>query len=100
MVVADADELLAKLLALRGVAPVNAESFFVPSYVSEIHNPYSIETMDSAVDAVMRAVKNKSRIMVYGDYDADGITSTAIMLDVLRDIGAHAVPYLPHRYHD
>jgi len=100
VVVADADELLAKLLALRGVAPVNAESFFVPSYVSEIHNPYSIETMDSAVDAVMRAVKNKSRIMVYGDYDADGITSTAIMLDVLRDIGAHAVPYLPHRYHD
>lgn len=99
-VVATQEQLIERLLANRGVDAVHAESFFSPSYLSSIHNPYDMPGMQMAVEVVMRAVKNKERIMVYGDYDADGITSTAIMLDVLESIGAHAVPYLPHRYHD
>ena len=99
-VVATQEQLIERLLANRGVDAMHAESFFSPSYLSSIHNPYDMPGMQMAVEVVMRAVKNKERIMVYGDYDADGITSTAIMLDVLESIGAHAVPYLPHRYHD
>lgn len=93
-------QLIERLLSVRGVDAAHAESFFVPSYMNSIHNPFDLPDMHIAVDRVMRAVKNKERIMVYGDYDADGITSTAIMMDVLESIGAHAVPYLPHRYHD
>ena len=98
--IATAEELIETLLNLRGVDSANASSFFSPSYLSEIHNPFDLFQMDIAVERVMRAVNNKERIMVYGDYDADGITSSAIMMDVLQSLGAHAVPYLPHRYHD
>ncbi|HSX25018.1 MAG TPA: DHH family phosphoesterase, partial [Candidatus Andersenbacteria bacterium] len=98
--IASVEELLETLLALRNVDPENATSFFSPSYHSAIHNPYDLATIDIAVERVMHAVRNQERIMVYGDYDADGITSTAIMMDVLQSLGAHAVPYLPHRYHD
>ncbi len=92
--------LIATLLTLRGVDEKNQEAFFASDYGRDIHNPYELADMDKAVQRVMRAVKNKERIMVYGDYDADGITSTAIMMSVLNDIGAHAMPYLPHRYDD
>jgi single-stranded-DNA-specific exonuclease len=99
-IVTTQNELISVLLNNRGVSPEDAEHFFAPSYIRDIHNPYELGDMQKAVDRVYVAVKNKQRIMVYGDYDADGITSTAIMLDVLESIGAHAVPYLPHRYDD
>ena len=99
-VVATQAQLLERLLLLRGVDADDAEAFFAPSYMNSIHNPFDLPDMTIAVERIMRAVKNKERIMVYGDYDADGITSTAIMMDVLESIGAYAVPYLPHRYHE
>ncbi len=94
------DKLLEVLLAARGVSVDAQESFFNPSYSDNIHNPHDLFDMDRAVERVMRAVKNKERILVYGDYDADGICSTAIMVSVLSDIGAHVIPFLPHRYDD
>lgn len=94
------DKLLEVLLAARGVTPDAQESFFSPSYADNIHNPQDLFDMHRAVERVMRAVKDKERILVYGDYDADGICSTAIMVSVLSDIGAHVIPFLPHRYDD
>lgn len=94
------EKLLEVLLAARGVALDARESFFAPSYADNIHNPHDLFDMQRAVERVMRAVKNKERILVYGDYDADGICSTAIMVSALSDIGAHVIPFLPHRYDD
>lgn len=94
------EKLLEVLLAARGVALDAQESFFSPSYAENIHNPYDVFGMDAAVARVMRAVRTKERILVYGDYDADGICSTAIMVSALTDIGAHVIPFLPHRYDD
>ena len=94
------DTLLEILLRNRGVDNESRESFFSSSYARDIHNPYDIAHMDIAVDRIMRAVKKKERVLVYGDYDADGITSTAIMVQALTDVGAHVIPYLPHRYED
>ena len=97
----DKPESLAEvLLANRNVADSERDAFFSSSYIKDIHNPYEIAHMEKAASRIMRAVKNKERIMVYGDYDADGITSTAIMVRTLTDIGAHVIPYLPHRYDD
>ncbi len=96
----DQEELISLLLLNRNVTSDNRESFFSSSYARDIHNPYDIMDMEKAVERIMRAVKNKERIVVYGDYDADGVTSTAIMVETLTLIGAHVIPYLPHRYDD
>ncbi len=98
--VEDHEQLIEILLANRNVSLEQKESFFSSSYVRDIHNPYDIHDMEKAVDRIMRAVTNKERIIVYGDYDADGVTSTAIMVETLTAIGAHVIPYLPHRYDD
>lgn len=89
-----------RLLENRGVGLDEQEAFFTSSYVRDIHNPYDMANMEQAVARVMHAVRKGERIMVYGDYDADGITSTAIMVQTLSDVGAHVFPYLPHRYED
>lgn len=94
------EQLLEVLLAARGVESNAQKEFFHPSYEGSILNPYSLYGMDVAVERVMRAVKKGERILVYGDYDADGICSTAIMVSALSDIGAHVIPFLPHRYDD
>ncbi|OGY31594.1 MAG: single-stranded-DNA-specific exonuclease RecJ [Candidatus Andersenbacteria bacterium RIFCSPHIGHO2_02_FULL_45_11] len=98
--IGDQDKLLEVLLSTRNVSADARESFFAPSYADTIHNPHDLYDMDRAAERVMRAVKNKERILVYGDYDADGICSTAIMVSVLSDIGANVIPFLPHRYDD
>lgn len=88
------------LLSNRNVSPSDHESFFSSSYARDIHDPYSIANMEKAVERIVRSVRNKERIVVYGDYDADGVTSTAILVETLTAIGAHVIPYLPHRYDD
>lgn len=99
-IIDDSETLVRVLLENRNVASHEQESFFAPSYERDIHDPYSIAHMEKAVERIMRAVHNKERIVVYGDYDADGITSTAIMVETLTALGAHVIPYLPHRYDD
>lgn len=99
-VIEDQEELLSVLLKNREVPPEHQEAFFMSSYLRDVHNPYEIAHMEKAVERIMKAVKNNERIVVYGDYDADGITSTAIMVEALSAIGAHVIPYLPHRYDD
>lgn len=94
------DVLVDMLLKNRGVAKDQQEQFFASSYIRDIHDPYDMTDMEKAVERIMKAVRDGERIMVYGDYDADGITSTAIMVQTLTDIGAHVFPYLPHRYED
>ncbi|MDA1169212.1 MAG: single-stranded-DNA-specific exonuclease RecJ [bacterium] len=96
----DFETLVLRLLENRNVLPKEQETFFAPSYERDIHDPYSIAHMEKAVERIMRAIKHKERIVVYGDYDADGITSTAIMIETLIALGAHVIPYLPHRYDD
>lgn len=96
----DAETLVRVLLENRNVRLDDQESFFSPLYDRDIHDPYSIMDMEKAVERMFSAIKNKERILVYGDYDADGVTSTAIMVETLIALGAHVIPYLPHRYDD
>ncbi len=56
-----------------------------------------LPNIESAVEKLVRAVKNKERIILYGDYDVDGVTSTTIMYDFLKQIGANVTPVLPNR---
>lgn len=83
------------LLENRGVT--DAEAFYTPNYQRDIHDPFLLFQMDVAVNRIYQAIADEQHIMVYGDYDADGVTSTAIITSVLQRLGAHVTPFLPHR---
>jgi len=84
------------LLDARSIAG-DTKHFFEPRYIRDMHDPMLMFGMDQAVKRVFEARKKGQRVMVYGDYDADGITSTAIVVTVLRQLGVDVWPWLPHR---
>lgn len=65
-----------------------------------LHDPFKFKDMQIAVDRIKQAVANNEAILVYGDYDADGTTSTAILIRALRHLGATANYYIPHRFYE
>src|SRR5258706_8962439 len=95
------DNIIAILLSNRGLnTKKDIEQFLHPA------NPWELTAKDVGIDllslkhAVARihtAVKNKESIIVYADYDADGITAGAIMWETLHALGAQVMPYIPHR---
>ena len=90
-------QLVARLLLTRGVAlPADARRFLSPS-LADLHDPYLLPDMDRAVDRLESALRRGQRIMVYGDYDVDGITATALLIRGLARAGADAEWYLPNR---
>ena len=75
--------IIAKLLQNRGIdSPEKAEWFFKGT-LSDLHSPKLLKEMDKAVERIKKAVAAKEKIMVFGDYDVDGITATAILYDFL-----------------
>ena len=88
----------ATVLTRRGLATRDdAERFFEPR-LADLTPPGAMRHRDAAAERIARAVRAKERIVVFGDYDADGITSTALLTDVLRALGADAVPCLASRF--
>lgn len=65
-----------------------------------LHDPYLFKDMDIAVDRIMQAIKDNERILVYGDYDVDGITSTFVIYDIIRKLGGHIDYDIPNRFID
>lgn len=88
------------LLRQRGVTVAQAPHFFTPSYERTIHDPLKLSDMSRAVDRIYAAIKKQERIIVYGDYDADGISSTAILVSVITELGGNVAPHLPSRFDD
>ncbi len=90
------DRLLVQVLYNRGITDPAAVSDFLDGdrYVA---NPFALEGMNAAVTRIRRAVREAERIAVYGDFDADGITATALLLQTLRALGAQVQAYIPHR---
>ena len=66
----------------------------------EFHDPYLLHDMQKSVDRIMTAIKKKEKILVYGDYDVDGITSSFIVYDTLRGLGADISYDIPNRFID
>ena len=65
-----------------------------------LNDPYLLKDMQKAVDRIMKAVKNKDKILVYGDYDVDGITSTFVIYDIIRELGGDIDYDIPNRFID
>jgi len=91
--------VLANLLVQRGIDTLEkAKKFFNPQ-LSDLHDPFLMKDMDKAVERVERAVRNREKIMVYGDYDVDGCTAVALVYKFLRQIGhKNLMFYIPDRY--
>ncbi|MEZ4768759.1 MAG: single-stranded-DNA-specific exonuclease RecJ [Caldilineales bacterium] len=88
--------LVVQLLWSRGVqAPDEVEAFLAG--VARVDNPFRMAGMNEAVERIRRAIRSGERIAVYGDFDADGVTATALMVQTLSALGAFVRPYIPHR---
>ena len=95
----DNDSILEVLLSNRRID--NLETFLEPDFEGGLHNPFLMDDMQTAVDILRRAKEDRQRVMIVGDYDADGITGTALLYETLRAVGIEEVICrLPHRVHD
>ncbi|MBU1132556.1 single-stranded-DNA-specific exonuclease RecJ [Patescibacteria group bacterium] len=89
--------LVAQLLYNRGIQnQTEAEFFFNPDYES-LHDPFLFRDMKKAVDRIWLAIENKEKIIIHGDYDADGVTSAAILFKTLKFLQADVSAFIPHR---
>ena len=93
----DISPLLAQCLVNRGLSePVAMEAFLEPR-LKNLADPFLLPNMAAAVERLLRAHREAEPLVVYGDYDVDGVTSTTLMLEVLRRLGWSVEAYLPHR---
>jgi single-stranded-DNA-specific exonuclease len=92
--------LLARLLLLRGVLDLEAAQNFLNPSLSQLHYPFLMADMDRAVERLKRAVANKEKILIYGDYDVDGTTAVVVLLAGLESLGARVDVHIPDRLKD
>ncbi|TCZ75111.1 single-stranded-DNA-specific exonuclease RecJ, partial [Paenibacillus albiflavus] len=89
--------LVARLLVKRGIHTPDAAKQFLYEGIEGFHDPFLLDGMQAAVERIQLAIASGELIRVYGDYDADGVTSTALMVWLLRGLGANFDSYIPHR---
>jgi len=95
---AELDIRVVQLLANRGITTQrDAEAFVMPDYKQDQHDPYLFKDMKIAVARIRKAVEAHEKIVVHGDYDADGVCGATVMYNTLKAIGAEVEVYLPHR---
>jgi len=80
-------------------SPESVRGFFACD-LEDLHDPFRIKGMEKAVQRIIQAVEVGEKIIIYGDYDVDGVTSTSVLLIVLRNIGANVDYFIPNRFDD
>ncbi len=92
--------LTARLLCNRGLTdPAEASAFLHPD-LSQLHDPFGLPDMDKAAHRIKEALAQGETIFIYGDYDVDGVTSTAVYVRALNALGAKLISRVPHRKND
>jgi len=93
--------LVRDILIKRGYhKPEEVEAFLNPDYDEQLHDPYLMKDMKPAVDRILEAVEKKQSIVIYGDYDIDGITASTVMVETIRNLGHVARSYIPDRFEE
>src|SRR3989337_4475927 len=91
--------LISQLLFNRGLdAQEKIDEFFDADYSAHMHDPYLFRDMEKAVERILLAIEKKEKIVIYGDYDADGISSSVILYSALSLLGAKPDVYIPDRF--
>jgi single-stranded-DNA-specific exonuclease len=91
---------VARLLCLRGLGDAEVASRFLNPSLDHLHDPFLLTDLATAVDRLERAIAQKERIAIHGDYDVDGITSTVILRRALEMLGGEVVHFIPERIRD
>ena len=91
---------VANLVYQRGIQTEETLRDFLEPSLDQLHDPYELHDMDKAVTRIRQAIENYEQILIYGDYDADGMTSASIVKEALEQLGAECQVYLPNRFTD
>ena len=90
------NKLLATILVNRKIEENQIEIYLNPNR-KNFHDPFLMPDMEIAVNRILKAMKNKEKIIIYGDYDVDGITSITVLKSFLKDRGIDVDQYIPNR---
>ena len=89
--------IMAQLLINRRISSVAQAKIFLSADMPSLHNPFLLTDMDVAVARIKLAQVQSEKILIYGDYDVDGVTSSALLRRLLNHMWIQAVNYIPHR---
>lgn len=89
--------IVASLMASRGIQSAEDGREFLYGTLELTHDPYLMQGMQEAVPRIRKALEDREHILIYGDYDADGVSSTSLMIHLMRYLGASYDIYIPHR---
>ncbi|MBE5820236.1 MAG: hypothetical protein E7310_05430 [Clostridiales bacterium] len=89
--------LLATILSNRGIIKDEEIKIFLDPTRNDFHNPFLMPDMDKAIVRILNAIENKEKVLIYGDYDVDGITSVTVLKKFLAEIGLETDYYIPNR---
>lgn len=89
--------LIARLMIARGIADAAAALSFLSSDLTSLSNPHIFRGMDAAVGRIRDALSSRQKIVVFGDYDVDGVTGATVLFQTLRELGADVDSYIPDR---
>ena len=89
--------IIAQLLINRQITTIEQAKRFLTADLSMLFNPFLLTDMDKVVERIHKAQANNEKILIYGDYDVDGVTSSALLRRTLKRLGITAVNYIPHR---
>lgn len=96
----DSTLLVAQILLNRGIENKEDAQRFLSADLGSLTDPYLVNDMEKAVKRIIKALEGSEKILIYGDYDVDGVTATSLLLLFLRDIGFSAYYYIPNRVHE
>ena len=91
---------IAKILNARNITDMTSVKKYFSDEYEEGYDPFLMHDMQKAVDRINEAIENEEKILVYGDYDADGITSTVLLVETLISMGADVSSYIPNRFEE
>lgn len=94
------NKLLATLLTNRGIIGEIEITKFLNPKRSDFYDPFGMPDMEKAVDRILKAIEDKEQIIIYGDYDVDGITSVTVLKSFLEERGTHVNVYIPNRLNE
>lgn len=90
--------LIANLLAVRGIETIEEAQAFLKIDIDQFHDPFLMDGMKESVERIHKAVESQEKILIFGDYDADGVSSTTVMYYALKELGAEFDYYIPNRF--
>ena len=94
------NEILAKILVNKNLTDKKDIDLFINPTRKDFHDPFMMPDMEIAVERILKAIKNKEKTMIYGDYDADGITSITVLKSYLEERGLEVASYIPNRLNE